>query len=93
MKRDFLSPWLMTVAEVAHGSAKRIDSTICLTSLFSLALASSLVAAAMTRRVPPTATIQTRIVAPAGVVGHNEPPKTPFTRWRTRGHSRRSCGR
>src|SRR5215210_7179924 len=39
MKRDFLRPWLMTVVEVAHGYAKRIDSTICLTSLFSPAVA------------------------------------------------------
>ena len=29
MKRDFLRAWLMTVVEVAHGEAKRIDSTIC----------------------------------------------------------------
>src|SRR5215210_3354380 len=39
MKRDFPRQWLMTVVEVAHGYAKRIDSTICLTSLFSPAVA------------------------------------------------------
>ena len=29
MKGDFLHPRLMTMVEVAHGYAKRIDSTIC----------------------------------------------------------------
>ena len=76
MQRDLLRPWLMTMVEVAHGEAKRIDSTTCWISFLRSGVAFSFVMAAMKRRVLFTVTIQTRIVSPTPVFVHNVPPST-----------------
>ena len=74
MKRNFLRPRLMTMMEIAHGEAKRIDSTTCWISFLRSGVACSFVAAAMKRRVPFTVTIQTRIVSPTRVFVQSVPP-------------------